>query len=68
MAIEICPVHNVEEMATFYQNRAAAYEQLVIEMIKMMTSRKLLSFAIRKSCFIENSFKKILQTNWNVFT
>ncbi|XP_014486803.1 PREDICTED: mitochondrial import receptor subunit TOM70 [Dinoponera quadriceps] len=28
MAIEICPVQNVEEMATFYQNRAAAYEQL----------------------------------------
>lgn len=38
MAIEICPVENVEEMATFYQNRAAAYEQLVIEMMMMMIS------------------------------
>ncbi|CAK9809692.1 Mitochondrial import receptor subunit TOM70 [Anthophora quadrimaculata] len=27
-AIEICPVENKEALATFYQNRAAAYEQL----------------------------------------
>ncbi|OXU29262.1 hypothetical protein TSAR_007507 [Trichomalopsis sarcophagae] len=28
LAIETCPVENVEELATFYQNRAAAYEKL----------------------------------------
>lgn len=28
-AIEICPKENTEALATFYQNRAAAYEQLV---------------------------------------
>ncbi len=28
-AIEICPAENANEIATFYQNRAAAYEQLV---------------------------------------
>lgn len=33
MAIEICPEKNVEEMATFYQNRAAGYEQLVLRQI-----------------------------------
>ncbi|XP_076626379.1 translocase of outer membrane 70 [Colletes latitarsis] len=27
-AIDICPVENTDELATFYQNRAAAYEQL----------------------------------------
>ncbi|XP_070528059.1 mitochondrial import receptor subunit TOM70 isoform X2 [Cardiocondyla obscurior] len=27
-AIEVCPIENVEDLATFYQNRAAAYEQL----------------------------------------
>ncbi|KAL6265299.1 hypothetical protein P5V15_002079 [Pogonomyrmex californicus] len=27
-AIDICPKENVEDLATFYQNRAAAYEQL----------------------------------------
>lgn len=30
LAIEICPKENTEVLATFYQNRAAAYEQLVI--------------------------------------
>ena len=28
-AIRICPPENKQEIATFYQNRAAAYEQLV---------------------------------------
>ncbi|KYM81250.1 Mitochondrial import receptor subunit TOM70 [Atta colombica] len=27
-AIDICPTENIEDLATFYQNRAAAYEQL----------------------------------------
>lgn len=29
MAIEACPEDNKSDLATFYQNRAAAYEQLV---------------------------------------
>ena len=28
-SIQICPADHREEIATFYQNRAAAYEQLV---------------------------------------
>lgn len=34
-AIDICPKENVEDLATFYQNRAAAYEQLVIEFFSL---------------------------------
>lgn len=29
-AIDICPKENTEDRATFYQNRAAAYEHLVM--------------------------------------
>lgn len=29
-AIDTCPKENTEDLATFYQNRAAAYEHLVI--------------------------------------
>jgi len=32
-AIDICPKENIEDLATFYQNRAAAYEQLVIKLM-----------------------------------
>jgi len=28
-AIEVCPSNRHEDLSTFYQNRAAAYEQLV---------------------------------------
>jgi mitochondrial import receptor subunit TOM70 len=28
-AIEVCPADQREDISTFYQNRAAAYEQLV---------------------------------------
>lgn len=36
-AIEICPRENSTDLSTFYQNRAAAYEQLVILYTLMMT-------------------------------
>ena len=37
-AIEACPKENTEALATFYQNRAAAYEQLVINYSQMFYS------------------------------
>lgn len=38
-AIDVCPKENTEDLATFYQNRAAAYEQLVIKLIILTMSR-----------------------------
>lgn len=32
-AIETCPKENIENLAVFYENRAAAYEQLVIKLV-----------------------------------
>ena len=36
-AIEVCPSEYKQEMATFYQNRAAAYEQLVFNFLYIYT-------------------------------
>jgi len=35
-AIDICPKESVDDLAIFYQNRAAAYEQLVIKLIILL--------------------------------
>jgi len=35
-AINICPKENVDDLAIFYQNRAAAYERLVIKLMILL--------------------------------
>jgi len=37
-AINICSKENVENLAIFYQNRTAAYEQLVIKLVILIIS------------------------------
>lgn len=39
-AIDVCPEESTEDLATFYQNRAAAYEQLVIKLIILLISHE----------------------------
>lgn len=38
-AVDICPKENVENLAIFYQNRAAVYEQLVIKLAILIISK-----------------------------
>lgn len=48
LAIEVCPKDKIDELATFYQNRAAAYEKLVTTH-KYLSTHTHIQFSFRNS-------------------
>ena len=76
-AIELCPPQHKNDISTFYQNRAAAHEQLVgwkycVEIVTSMNSRFVFSDCVNYSDFDFSNTQvsmvtKCHQTLWTMY-